>query len=366
MSKLHELSDHGQAVWLDYIQRSFTRDGSLQALIDSGVHGVTSNPSIFEKAIAGSSDYDDDIARLAREGASAEEIYDALTHDDIRQAADLFRPLYEETRAQDGYISMEVSPRLANDTEGTIAEARRLFAALGRPNIMIKIPATPAGIPAITEVIASGVNVNVTLIFSLAQYEAAADAYLAGLEKRLAEGGNLSRIASVASFFVSRVDTAADAALEASGTRDLQGRIAVDNARLAYVRFREIVHTRHWEKLAKAGAQLQRPLWASTGTKNPAYTDTLYVDSLVGPHTVNTLPPATLDAFLDHGQTAPSLETDVAGARDRIRALADRGIDFDAILHRLLDEGVDAFAQAFENLMESIEEKRNAFRNGAV
>jgi len=359
MTKLHELSDLGQAVWFDYIQRSFTRSGKLLTLIERGVRGVTSNPSIFEKAIAGSEDYDADIQRMAVEGKSLDEIYEGIVLEDIRQAADLFRPLYEETDGRDGYVSLEVSPKLAHDTEGTILDARRLFAALGRPNIMIKIPATPAGVPAIEEVIASGVNVNVTLIFSLAQYEAAAGAYMAGLEKMAAAGGELARVASVASFFVSRVDTAVDAALEKTGNRELQGRIAVDNARVAYACFREIFSGGRWEKLKQAGARVQRPLWASTGTKNLAYSDTLYVDSLIGPDTVNAVPVSTLDAFMEHGQVVHTLQEDLPGARNSLALLPAFGVDFEGITQTLLDEGIAAFTLAFDNLMRRIEEKRD-------
>ena len=359
MTPLDQLTELGQAVWFDYIRRSFTRTGDLQALIDQGVRGVTSNPAIFEKAIAGSDDYDADIQRLAGENRSVNEIYEALAIEDIRQAADLLRPLYDRTDGRDGYVSLEVSPTLAHDTAGTVADAKRLFAATDRPNLMIKIPATPAGIPAIESVIAAGINVNVTLIFSLAQYEAAAGAYIKGLEKLLKAGRAIGQTASVASFFISRVDTAVDAALEKIGRSDLQGTTAIDNARLAYARFREIFAGDRWNRLAAAGARVQRPLWASTGTKNPAYSDTLYVDNLIGPDTVNTLPPATLKAFIDHGRASVTIDKDVAAARSRISALADIGISLETITKQLLDQGVAAFAKPFENLMRSLEEKKD-------
>jgi transaldolase len=365
MTTLNQLTELGQAVWFDYIRRSFTRAGDLQALIDQGVRGVTSNPAIFEKAIAGSDDYDTDIQRLAGENKSINEIYETLAVEDIRQAADLLRPLYDRTDGRDGYVSLEVSPTLAHDTAGTIADARRLFAATDRPNLMIKIPATQAGIPAITTAIAAGINVNVTLIFSLAQYEAAATAYINGLEALLESGGKLAQIASVASFFVSRVDTAVDAALEKIGRSDLQGLTAIDNARLAYARFREIFAGDRWNRLALAGARVQRPLWASTGTKNPAYADTVYVDNLIGPDTVNTLPPNTLQAFLDHGQAGLTIDRDVDGARRRIAALSGVGISLQTITEQLLDEGVAAFAKPFENLMKRIEEKRDRLSGSA-
>ena len=358
MTTLHKLSELGQSAWFDFIRRSFTEAGDLQALVEKGVRGVTSNPSIFEKAIAGSSDYDADIQRLVGEGKSVAEIYEDLVVTDIQSAADLLRPLYDDTDGRDGFVSLEVSPTLAHDTEGTIADAKRLFGVVERPNLMIKIPATPAGIPAIEAVIAAGINVNVTLIFSLEQYEAAAGAYIAGLEKLLESGETLERTASVASLFVSRVDTTVDAELEKLGRADLQGHAAVDNAKLAYMHFREIFSGERWAKLVSAGARVQRPLWASTGTKNPAYPDTLYVDSLIGPDTVNTVPPATLDAFMDHGQVAHTIDTDLEGARLRMAELADAGIDLGSITEKLLHDGVASFAKAFESLLRSVESKK--------
>jgi transaldolase len=358
MTTLHKLSELGQAAWFDFIRRSFTEAGDLQALIEKGVRGVTSNPAIFDKAIAGSDDYDADIQRLVGEGKSVVEIYETLAVADIQSAADLLQPLYIETDGRDGFVSLEVSPTLAHETEATITDAKRLFAAVRRPNVMIKIPATPEGIPAIESVVAAGINVNVTLIFSIAQYGAAAEAYIAGLEKLLESGGTLARTASVASLFVSRVDAAVDAELERLGRTDRQGHAAVDNARLAYIRFREIFSGERWEKLVAAGARVQRPLWASTGTKNPAYPDTLYVDSLIGPDTVNTVPPATLDAFMDHGQVAHTIDTDLEGARLRMAELADAGIDLDSITAKLLHDGVASFAKAFESLLSSVESKK--------
>jgi len=358
MTKLHELTELGQSVWLDYISRSLMASGKLQELVDQGLRGVTSNPSIFEKAIAGSDDYDEDLNRLVRDGRSVAEIYENLAMSDIRRAADVLRPVYEKSGGADGYVSLEVNPALAHDTGATIAEARRLFASLERPNVLIKVPATPAGIPAIETLIGEGVNVNVTLIFSLEQYEAVATAYIAGLEKLALAGGDVGRVASVASFFISRVDTAVDKALEEIGNTEIQGKIAIDNAKIAYSRFREIFSSERWKKLATESARVQRPLWASTSSKNPAYPDTLYVDNLIGPDTVNTLPPATLDDFLDHGKVATTVETDVDGARMRLAELAELGIDLDAITNKVLDEGVAAFAKSFEGLIASIAEKR--------
>ncbi len=358
MKELHELTELGQSIWLDYISRSLIDSGELQKLVDQGLRGVTSNPSIFEKAIAGSADYDEDLNRLVRDGKSVAEIYEDLAMADIRSAADILRPVYEKSEGADGYVSLEVNPALAHDTGATIAEARRLFASLERPNVLIKVPATPAGIPAIEALIGEGVNINVTLIFSLEQYEAVATAYIAGLEKLALGGGDVGRVASVASFFISRVDTAVDKALEEIGNTEIQGKIAIDNARIAYSRFREIFSSERWKKLATATARVQRPLWASTSSKNPAYPDTLYVDNLIGADTVNTLPPATLDDFLDHGKVATTVETDVDGARMRMAEVAELGIDLDAITDKVLDEGVAAFAKSFEDLIASIAEKR--------
>ena len=358
MTKLHELAELGQAIWLDYISRSLLGSGELQELVDQGLRGVTSNPSIFEKAIAGSADYDEDLNRLVSDGRSVAEIYEDLAMADIRSAADILRPVYEKSGGADGYVSLEVNPALAHDTEATIAEARRLFASLERPNVMIKVPATPAGLPAIETLIGEGVNVNVTLIFSLEQYEAVATAYIAGLEKLALAGGDLGKVASVASFFISRVDTAVDKALEEIGNTEIQGKIAIDNAKIAYSRFREIFSSERWNKLATGNARVQRPLWASTSSKNPAYPDTLYVDNLIGPDTVNTLPPATLEDFLDHGTVATTVETDVDGARMRLAELTELGIDLDAITKRVLDEGVAAFAKSFDGLIASIAGKR--------
>ncbi|MEJ7841896.1 MAG: bifunctional transaldolase/phosoglucose isomerase [Rubrobacter sp.] len=357
-TKAHELADLGQAVWLDYIRRAFIQNGELEQTLNGGVRGVTSNPTIFEKAIAGSADYDDDLRRLVGEGASVGEIYESLALDDIGRTADLLRPLYESTGGEDGYVSLEVSPTLARDTNGTVAEGRRLFAALGRPNVMIKVPATPEGIPAITTLIGEGINVNVTLLFSLAHYEAVVEAYLAGLEELAGSDGDLSGVSSVASFFVSRVDSVVDGELETRGNTDLMGKAAVANARAAYARFREVFAGPRWENLASGGARLQRPLWASTGVKNLAYPDTLYVDALIGPDTVNTVPLATLQAFLDHGTATQTLEPGIEEARNDLEQLAEAGVDLDAVTRKLQDDGLASFEKSFESLMASITEKR--------
>jgi transaldolase/glucose-6-phosphate isomerase len=359
MTKMHELAQLGQAIWYDYIRRAFIASGDLQALIDQGLRGVTSNPTIFEKAIVGSADYDEDLRWLVEAGTSVDEIYEALAVDDVGRAADLFRPVYQQTNGLDGYVSLEVSPQLSHDTADTVAEARRLFAVLGRPNVMIKVPATPEGIPAVETLIGEGINVNVTLIFALARYQEVAEAYLAGLEKLAAKGGDLTRVASVASFFVSRVDTAVDRVLEKMGNTELQGKAAIANAKNAYAHFRGIFSGARWERLARQGARVQRPLWASSGTKNPHYPDTLYVDSLIGPDTVNTVPPATLQAYLDHGAVASTLGVGLEEARAHLAHLAELGVDLDAITKQLEDEGVAAFAKSFETLLASIATKQD-------
>ncbi|WP_420632004.1 bifunctional transaldolase/phosoglucose isomerase [Candidatus Leptofilum sp.] len=366
MSKLRELFNLGQSIWYDNISRALLDSGAMQALIDNGVVGVTSNPSIFEKAIAKSSDYDGAIRELAQAGKSTNEIYEAMALEDIGEAADLFRPVYDKTGGLDGYISLEVSPTLARDTEGTIAEARRLFATLNRPNIMIKVPATPEGIPAIETLTADGININVTLIFSLSSYEDVMNAYISGLEKRLTAGQPINNISSVASFFVSRVDTAVDKALAAKGNSELQGKIAIANAKVAYARFQQMFSGDRWQKLAENGARAQRPLWASTSTKNPAYPDTLYVDTLIGPNTVNTVPPATVDAFKEHGTVAVTLTEGLEDAAGQLDALANLGISLDEITDQLQVAGVDSFAKSFEGLIDSIAGKRAAILAEAV
>jgi transaldolase len=365
MTKLHELAQLGQAIWFDYIRRSFTRSGKLQKLVDQGLRGVTSNPTIFQKAIAGSDDYDHEMQALIRAGKSVDEIYETLAIRDIQEATEVLRPVYNTTNGADGYVSLEVSPRLAHDTDRTIVEARRLFAAVDRPNVMIKVPATPEGLPAITTLIGEGININVTLIFSIPHYEAVVEAYLKGLEKRAQSGGDLSTVASVASIFVSRVDTAVDKKLAELGSTDLQGKIAVAHSKLAYARFRELHRSARWERLATAGANIQRPLWGSTGTKNPAYSDVLYVESLIGPHTVNTAPPHTLDAFLDHGMVAETIETGLDDAKAALDQLAGLGIDLNQIMQDLQDAGVKSFADSFESLMKTIKEKREALLSKA-
>jgi transaldolase/glucose-6-phosphate isomerase len=363
MNPLKELQAHGQSVWLDTISRSLLRGGELKRLVEEdGLRGVTSNPTIFEKAIGGSADYDDALREMLAKDPKTPvgQLYEPLAIADIQTAADVLRPVYEETGGADGYVSLEVSPHLARDTQRTIAEAKRLKAAVDRPNVMIKVPATPQGIPAIEELIAGGVNVNVTLMFSMRHYEAVTQAYIKGLE-RCPEPG---KVASVASFFVSRVDTMVDRALDSLGTpeaRSLLGKIAIANSKIVYQRFREIFHGEGFVALRQRGARVQRPLWASTGTKNPAYSDILYVENLIGADTVNTLPLETLNAFRDHGRVPGETVRDnldqAAAALARLKGL---GIDLNAITEKLQEDGVAAFAASFDQLMATLEKKRAA------
>lgn len=364
MSKLAELEKLGQSVWFDFIRRSLITSGELKKLIDKGVRGITSNPAIFEKAIAGSNDYDEDIDKLAQSNKSVDEIYEALAFDDIGRAADLLRETYDTSGGIDGYVSLEVNPHLAYETEKTIQEATRLYETLNRPNVMIKVPATAAGLPAITELIGAGMNVNVTLIFGLENYKAVADAYISGLEKlagtgpTVTAGHPVNEVASVASFFVSRLDSAIDKELEKLNQKQLLGKSAIANSKLAYAEFKKIFSGSRWQSLKDAGARVQRVLWASTSAKNPDFADTLYVDELIGPDTVNTIPPATLDSFMDHGRVAETLTKDWEEAREQIAKLAELGIDLQAVTQQLQEDGVVAFAKPFDALLQSIAEKR--------
>ncbi len=366
MNPLVELHAHGQSFWYDNIRRKFLTDGTVQALIDDdGLRGMTSNPTIFEGAIVRSDDYDDQIAEVASYGAGIEDIYEALALADIQAACDLFAPLYEVSAGGDGFVSLEVSPRLAHDTAGTLQDARRLYKAVGRPNVMIKVPATPEGIPAIRQLIGEGINVNVTLMFNMAHYEAVARAYIDGLRTWVENGGDPRRVASVASFFVSRVDTIVDkhlVALDDPAATTLMGKTAVANSRLVYQRYKEIFKDRAGEfaDLADAGASVQRLLWASTGTKNPAYSDTLYIDELIGPETVSTMPPATIDAFRDHGRVGYTLEKDLEEAQLVFDHLAELNVDVNALTEQLQVDGVAAFIKSFNSLLEAIAAKRDS------
>jgi transaldolase len=375
---LFRLREFGVSVWCDELSREMIRGGRMKRLMnEKAVVGVTSNPSIFQKAMSEGDSYDADIERLASAGKSKQEIFEALAIEDIRQACDLFRSVYDATGGGDGYVSIEVSPTLADDTEGTVGEATRFHEEIDRPNLLVKIPATPAGLPAIERMIGIGRSINITLIFSLERYAAVAEAYLKGLEKLAADGRDLSRVASVASFFVSRVDTEADERIDAkiAQTTDpvvrrelegLKGKTAVANAKLAFRKYREIFSGPRWEKLAARGARVQRCLWASTSTKNKAYSDILYVEELVGGPTVNTMPIETMEAYQDHGKPRETLSEGVEEADRVFAALARHGIDYSDITDHVLErEGVAKFALAFEKLLGLLEKKRQAAAVGS-
>ncbi len=367
------INDYGQSIWMDNLTRDLIQSGELKQMSETqGIRGITSNPAIFEKAIAGNKIYDADIEAGIKAGKSVSEIYESLIFQDIRDACDILRPIYEETDGLDGYVSIEVSPSLARDTEGTIAEARRFYQAIDRPNVMIKIPGTPEGMPAVEAVIADGINVNITLLFAVDSYVESAWAYIRGLEARAEKGEEIHKIASVASFFLSRIDTKIDDQIEAKlkqgsdrlekevELRQIEGKVAIANAKIAYQKYKEIIQTDRWKALSAKGANTQRLLWASTSTKNPNYSDVMYVNELVGPNTVNTLPPDTLEACADHCDVASNrVETGVEEANHLIESLKDPdiGIDLDQVMQELLEEGIDKFVQPFESLSQSLEEK---------
>jgi transaldolase len=368
-NRLKELFELGQSPWIDNITRDML-SGELARLIDTGIVGLTSNPTIFQKAIAGSKLYDDELRGLVRENKSVSEIYDSLILDDIRNAAGILRPVFDSTGGRDGYVSIEVAPTLAYDTQKTLAEARRLFSYLNLPNIMIKIPGTKEGIPAFQQAISEGINVNVTLVFSIDNYRAVAEAYIAGLEERSRAGQPVDHLASVASFFVSRVDTAVDKKLDEliqtaaddenlrSKLEALHGKAAIANAKMAYEAYGQIFTGSRWEALAARGARTQRCLWASTSTKNPAYRDVMYVEDLIGPDTVDTMPPATIDAFLDHGKVERTLDRNVEEARAQLKALEQVGISMEEVTTQLQTTGVQLFAESFNALIETIASRR--------
>jgi transaldolase len=352
-------AEQGQSPWLDNLKRAYLRDGTLQRLVDQGIRGVTSNPTIFQKAIAGSADYDEQFAEAIKR-ESVEDAYWDLVVDDIQHACDLLRPVYDESGGADGYVSIEVAPSLATNTEGTAVAARHLWERVARSNLMVKIPGTQAGLDAVRRSIALGINVNVTLIFSLERYGEVIDAYLRGLEELVAASGDPSKVRSVASFFISRVDTEVDRRLDELGGEEalaLRGTAAVTQGKLAYKLFQDRFADRRWQALAGAGANVQRPLWASTSTKNKAYPDLLYVDSLIGPDTVNTMPDATIEAFLDHGSVARTIDVDLEEARRRWATLADVGVDLDDVGKTLEDEGVASFVKSFDELVQALKDK---------
>jgi transaldolase len=365
----------GQSLWLDYITRDLVRGGELQRLIeDHGIRGETSNPTIFGKAIATGTAYDEQMSDLVAQGIDANAIFEALAVTDIQDACDLFRPLYDRTAGLDGFVSIEVSPGRAHDTEGTLVEARRLWRSVARPNVMVKVPGTSEGAPAVEQLLAEGININITLLFSRRNHERVMQAYLDALEQRVAAGQPIERLASVASFFVSRVDTLVDALLEEKiaashgddttqeRLRGLRGTAAIANAKLAYARFREIFEGDRFRRLKEHGARLQRPLWASTGTKNPAYSDVLYIEQLIGPDTINTLPQATLEAFEEHGQVRRTLDDGLDEARATMDGLQQAGIDLDAVTQQLEDEGVASFTASYNELIAVVEQKRQALQ----
>ena len=364
---LKQLGAFGQSVWLDYIRRDLMASGALRRLIEEdGLRGMTSNPAIFEKAIVESRDYDDDIRAMALAGKSADAVYEALSQRDVQSAADEFRPVYASTDGKDGYVSLEVNPHLAHDTRGTIEEARRLWVALDRPNVFIKVPATAEGLPAIRQLISEGISVNVTLLFGLPRYRQVAEAYLSGIEARAAEGKPVKHVASVASFFVSRIDSLVDPLLEkcaaqgetkADLARELHGQVAVASAKMAYQIYKDTFGGVRFKNLADNGARPQRLLWASTGTKNPDYSDVKYVEALIGPDTVNTVPVETLDAYRDHGDPKPRLEQDVERAGWVLGQLPILGISIDKVTQQLEDEGVEKFNKPFDKLMETLERR---------
>jgi transaldolase len=368
MNNIEKLHSLGQSIWYDNIERKLLQNGDLGVMIERGeIRGITSNPSIFNHAISNSKDYEDALIPLAKTGKSKKDIYEALAVADIRAACDLFQPLYEQTRGGDGYVSLEVSPYLAKDTKGTIVEARRLWGLVDRPNLMIKIPATREGLPAITKAITEGINVNVTLIFSIDRYQQVMNAYVTGLENRLEAGNPIDHVASVASFFVSRIDSNVDKRLQdlvddekilLIRARELFGKIAIASAKLAFDLHKKFFSGERWENLKFKDGRIQRALWASTSTKNPDYPDTMYVDELIGPNTINTVPPQTLAAFIDHGNPKLSLEADLDAAKNAMDDLAFCGISMKEVTRELEDQGVKSFADAFTALLESIEEKR--------
>ncbi len=372
------VQQYGQSIWMDYIKRSLMTSGKLTQLVKDGIVGMTSNPTIFAKAIGDTEEYDDAIAGLLDLDVMA--IYETLAISDIRAAADVLRPVYDRTDGEDGYVSLEVSPLLAYDTDKTLSEAKRLFKAVDRPNVMIKIPGTPQGLPAIEDAIAAGINVNVTLLFSVSNYIEVAQRYVRGLERRLEAGDDISHVASVASFFLSRIDTVVDNILEnniragrlrggferAQANRELIGKAAIASAKLAYWHFKDIFEGERFARLADSGARVQRPLWASTSTKNPNFPDTYYVDALIGPHTVNTLPPQTVEAFEDHGTAAPTLEVDMDQARDVMAQLAEVGVRMDKVVQQLQGDGVESFANDFRRLIEAVEGKRQVLLTGIM
>ena len=368
-SPILEIKEFGQSIWMDNLSRDAIESGELTEMISSrDIHGITSNPAIFQKAIAGNKIYDEQIEAGIRANKSVMEIYESLVFEDIRNACDVFLPVYEQTNGLDGYVSIEVPPTIAEDTEATLAEAKRYNAAIDRPNVMIKIPGTPEGFPAVEGAIAAGINVNITLLFSVESYVETFWAYIRGLEARVAAGEDISQIASVASFFISRIDSNVDAKIDdaiansneaevSDKLQGIKGKVAIANAKLAYQEYKKIIQSDRWKALSEKGAQAQRLLWASTSTKNPEYSDVLYVNELIGPNTVNTMPPSTIEACADHCEIDSRIETNLDAAKEAIENLSEVGINLDRIMADLLEEGIDKFIKPFDSLMNSLEAK---------
>lgn len=375
MNRLQKLHQAGQSIWLDFIEREMLHNGELERRIaEDALTGMTSNPTIFEKALAEGTAYDEQLGSAAP-GLSSWDLFEAIETDDVRSACDIFNPVYERSEGGDGFVSIEVSPGAAHDTDATVLEACRLWAMVGRPNVMIKVPGTPEGAVAVRRLIAEGVNVNITLLFSRDAYDAVIEAYMAGLEDRVAAGKPIHQLSSVASFFVSRVDTEVDKRIDAklesaspevaARLEKLKGRIAVANAKLAYALFRERFAGARWEALAAQGARLQRPLWASTSTKNPAYRDVMYVEDLIGPDTVNTMPPATIEAFRDHGEVKRTVDTNLDAERALLSELEELGISLESVTDKLLADGLKSFEKSFDSLLERIEAKSSELAKAA-
>lgn len=359
MNPLNKIRNLNQSIWLDLLDREIMNSGKLQSLIDEDdLRGLTSNPSIFEKAISGSSDYDEDIIKISKTENDNSAIFFDLAIDDIQRAADIFKPVYDKTNGKDGFVSLEVSPYLARDTDGTIEQARELWKRVDRKNVMIKIPGTKEGLIAIRECLREGININVTLLFGLPRYREITEAFMGGLEDRLKEGNSIKEIASVASFFLSRIDVMVDPVLKEKGAKNLVGKIAIASAKKAYQIYLEMISSERFKKLEENGAQKQRVLYASTGTKDPSFSDVLYVESIIGKDTINTLPIETIDAFRDHGKAAETLTTDLEEANQQMEELKNLGIDIDKITHKLEDEGIEKFNQAYEKLIKSIDSQK--------
>ncbi|MGN6265151.1 MAG: transaldolase [Ginsengibacter sp.] len=360
MNNVKNIHEHGQSIWLDFFDRELMNSGKLQKLIDEdGLSGITSNPSIFEKAIKGSSDYDEDIKKLSQQDKSNEEIFFGFATEDIRRAADILKPVFDEAKGTDGFVSIEVSPLLANDTQGTIKQARELWKTVGRKNVMIKIPGTKEGLAAIRQCISEGININITLLFGIPRYLEVTDAYLSGLEDRLKNNQSIDHIESVASFFLSRIDVMLDPIMKEKKLDDLVGEVAIASAKVAYEKYKDVFFGERFKKLEKLGAKKQKVLWASTSTKDPSFSDVKYVEALIGPNTINTLPLETIEAFRDHGKVQDHLENNLMRSKMVLQKLKENDIDIDEVTQKLEEEGVQKFNKSYETLLKAIESKRS-------